>query len=441
MRGMRRARLLRVAQQPWLWLAVLAVIFLIRFPVKFLLEPPYLMDLEVYRHVAQRVVRGQAHQLYEPTTSELMVFKYAPCWALIWLPLAWLSAHASAVVWAALTVLWLVLACRVSLRLCHRAGVRAPPWLTVIAVILLVRALTAEFLNGQVNVLWALLVMAWLAAETSSHPWRAAAWLGLAISLKLPAAIVLFYLAVTRHWQAVGRTVLLVCAMNLIASVVLLPHEPARLLQHWLSVLWSSGAARAFEIGNQSLLALVGRFFSADPYHLNVLSLQPGGIVGVTLAMAVGMFSLVVLSHRTLGQPARLIVDSALLMVLMALCSPTAWIATYGALLLPLLLVGAFALTPSPHPWRSGWVLTTLVSLGCLSLMTHSSFWRAVGVRHLHGETYVFLVLMIFPWLALALFASLWAHPTPSTWQSSPVDRSRRRRPRPSRASHPGSRL
>ena len=36
------------------------------------------------------------------------------------------------------------------------------------------------------------------------------------------------------------------------------------------------------------------------------------------------------------------------------------------------------------------------------------NFWHAIGVRYFRGESYIFLVLMVFPWLGLALFAYLW---------------------------------
>ena len=47
---------------------------LLRFPVNFILHPPYLMDFEVYRSVALRLAAGETPHLYDPTTSELMLF-------------------------------------------------------------------------------------------------------------------------------------------------------------------------------------------------------------------------------------------------------------------------------------------------------------------------------------------------------------------------------
>ena len=389
----------------------LALTLLLRFPGNFLVWPPYLMDLEVYRTVADRLLHGDALRLYDPTTSELMPFKYAPCWALLWMPLAWLSSHAGAVVWATLTVLWLILACWGSLRLCRRAGLGTPPWVSAAVVIVLVRSITAEFLNGQVDMLWALLVIGFFVGNnghTSKRPWLAAGSLAFAIALKLPALIVLAYLVVRRHWHTVARVLALLLATNLGTSFLLAPAHPFVLFVRWLHVLQSSGVSRAFEIGNQTLFSLIARFFSADAYRLNLLDLSTPAVFLIGFLVCALLFSLIV--QRPRPQPhrcAQWLWDGALLTTLMVLCSPTAWVATYSALLLPV-VVAIAAITTYPRlVWRDvpSVILAALAVM--LSLMTHSSFWKALGIRYLRGESYVFLVLMILPFFALILFSLL----------------------------------
>ncbi len=393
----------------WLWLAGLGLGFLLRFPGNFLLHPPFLMDLDVYRAVALRVVQGQAAALYDPTSSAVMLFKYAPCWALAWIPLAWIPAQPAAVAWAALTVGWLVLSCWAGLELCRRAGVDDPPWLIVAAMFLLVRSLTAEFLNGQVDLLWGLLVIGFLLAEDAGRMWLAAALLALGISLKLPAAVVLLYLLLSRRWATAGRTVAWLVGFNALSSFAMQPGRPLHLFGDWIRVLLSSGAGRAFEIGNQSLLALLGRFLMAGPYGLHVASWPATMIVELYAATSLILLGLVVWPRQPAGERrTRLIYDGALLMVLMALCSPTVWVATYSALLFPAMLaLSNLWTTRRCFPSLLGSLAAGLLLLG-LSIMTHSALWRAIGMRSIRGETYVFLVLMILPWFALALFGTLW---------------------------------
>lgn len=393
----------------WVWLCGVALVFLIRFPIHFALSsPPYLMDFEVYRAVAQRVAEGEGSHLYDPTTSEAMMFKYAPIWALAWLPLAWTPAHAGAVVWMTLTVLWLLLACLGAHRLCEEAGLRAPPWISVVVAALLSRPLWAEFLNGQVDLLWALLVIGFLVATVKRQPWWAACSLALAIALKLPALIFLLALFVRRRIKAALRVCLIFAVLNVVACLFLDPAHPLQLAKDWAQVLWESGPSRAFEIGNQSLLALTSRFLSADGYQLNLLALPPLAVVLVTLGVSGVLFVTVVHHHPAQRQgQASWVFDGALLTIVMVLCSPTVWTATYSALVLPITVAASLALA-SPHTaWRSPSSAILALAVGTLSLMTHSSFWKMLGVRTFRHESYVFLVLMVLPWLGLALFAYL----------------------------------
>jgi len=395
----------------------LGLIFMLRFPVKFSLQPPYLMDFEVYRAAAQRIAQGGAEELYGPTYSKLAVFKYAPCWVLLWLPLAWIPSHIGPVLWASLTVLWLLIACGCAVRLCHLAGLRAPPWLPVVTVALLTRPLTAEFLNGQVDLLWALLTMGFLVADLSAQRTLAALLLAFAIGLKLPAIIFLGYLLARRRWDMVARVGCAFLAVNVFSSILLTPSRPFASLIAWPQVLWSSGASRAFEIGNQSLLTLAKRFLSDDPYELNLVTLPLPVVMGLTVLLAAVLFGLV-LNGRSSRQPEprRLAFDGSLLTLLMVLCSPTVWIATYSALLLPVSVAVACASTNPRQTWHRGVSAVLACAVLALSVMTHSWFWKALGIRSWRGESYVFLVLMILPWFALALFGYLWIqrrHPLP----------------------------
>lgn len=396
----------------WEWpaLGLLALILLIRFPVKFLLEPPYLMDFEVYRAVAERLMHDGAATLYHPTTSEVMLFKYAPCWALAWMPLAWIPARPGAVLWAVLTVVWLIASCRGAFVLCRRAGLSAPPWIAPAAAALLARPIMAEFLNGQVDLLWGALLIGFLVAETSSRRWWGPLCLAAAISLKVPALIVLPYLLVRGRWSVALRTLAALLILNLAAGFILSFPHPFRLFHDWAQVLWSSGSSRAFEIGNQSLLALAGRFLSPNPYDMNVLALPAPAVLLVAVAASALLFGAVVANARVrLAPPARLVWDGALLAIVMVLASPTVWVATYSALLLPTMLAVACAVGRLRDTCRHAPSMAAAVAVIGLSALTHSTVWKALGIRYFRGESYVFLVLMVLPWWALALFGYLWS--------------------------------
>ena len=394
-----------------IWIGFLSLVLLARFPGNYLFYPPYLMDLEVYRLIAQRVLHGQAAELYQPTTSGLMLFKYAPCWALFWAPLGWFPSHqAAAIVWATLTVGWFALGCHGAHRLCEAADLHPPAWSAWIVVSLLVRSVTAEFLNGQVDLLWGLLTIAFLRAALAQRLWRAAFFLSLAISLKLPALIFLPYLAARRHYRLVAQTVLLFVFVNAAASWLLNPHDPLQLAADWLGVLRASGPARAFEIGNQSLFAFLGRFCSADQYHLNVFALPVTAVVTIAGGLLAVLCAAILLPRPAarLNESTRFVWDAALLSIVMVLGSPTVWIATYSVLLLPVTLLVASVMNLLREAKRDPLSWLCVLGLICLSAMTHSGFWRAVGLSVFRGESYVFLVFMILPWFGLVLFLALW---------------------------------
>jgi len=386
----------------------LLLVLLIRFPIHFVLYPPYLMDFDVFRMVAERVAHGQSALLYHPTTSAVMMFKYAPCWAVLLLPLAWVPAQVAAILWTTLTVLWVGVAGLLIVKLCRLVELDPPPWLLVAVVSVLVRPITAEFLNGQIDVLWALLVISFVWADAHQQPWSAALWLSLAISLKLPSAIFLVGIIARGRLQPLLRTLTLLVGLNVAATILLQPFHPWSLFRDWAAVLWSSGTSRAYEIGNQTLLALMARFFSANAYHINLLALPPHAIPLLTTLVFIGLVAVAIMpGDRVASLERQRIFDGAFLTVLMVLGSPTAWIATYSALLLPM----AIAVCGLRRLHQVRWDLSSLllgVLLVALSAMTHATLWRRLGVTSIRGETYIYLVLMILPWLGLVLFASLW---------------------------------
>ena len=103
------------------------------------------------------------------------------------------------------------------------------------------------------------------------------------------------------------------------------------------------------------------------------------------------------------------IVDGALLSVFMVLFSPTCWVATYAALVLPLSVVLAILINNRRVVCRSFSLVTGALLLVILGALTNAKLWRFLGVRAIKGESYVYLVLMILPWFGLALAWTLWS--------------------------------
>lgn len=388
---------------------VLGAVLVLRFPVNFYLHPPFLMDFDLFRAIGQRLVAGQAAALYAPVGSAQSLFKYAPCWALGLWPFAFLSLTAGSILWALGAIACLLGTGYLALRLCQAYGLPHHPLLFYLAIGLLIRPVTAEFLLGQTNLVWGGLLCAFAWYYTQRRPGLAGLCLALAIALKLPAALILCWLALRREWRLTIWSLAWFFLLNGAAAVLLLPSNPGQLFDQWWQGLATSGPDRAFEIGNQSLLALTGRLLRNDGYGLNVLALPAHQVFWIAAAsQALLWLGLFWPSRRRSGPSQQAIFDLGLLTVLMALCSPTTWIATYTVALWPVTWGLAWLQSALRQRWPVWALLPPLGLTLAFSLMTHAKFWRWIHVHHYRGESYVYLVFMTLPLLGLSWVWTLW---------------------------------
>lgn len=404
---------------------LLSLTLILRYPVHFALQPPFLMDFEVYRAIAQRLLQGEGAHLYQSTNSAMMVFKYAPVWALIWTPLGRLTAHAAAVTWTLLSVLALLAALLMCSRLCRLMGIRYHPITAVPAVLIIVRPLAEEMGNGQVNLLWGCLVVGFVLAAATNRPWRAAVALAGAILLKLPALVFLPYLALSRQWRLLGHTLLMIGLALLGSCALIAPRDPLSLLGAWAHALMDNGTAYAFMIGNQSVLALLARAFTADGYGLNVLALPREALPWIALGLLACAMAVVALPARHRAPSSgRFLYDSAMLTVLMVIFSPSGFSATYTALLFPVFL-GLAAVAHLLGERRPDALALALACLAvALSLFTNRRMWSLFHLTSWRGEGYLYIVFMVLPLLGLALLGLLWRART-RICDSSPTGTSR----------------
>ena len=383
---------------------------LLRFPVKYALGTPFLMDYNVYRFAAELLRTGQGHLLYEVAYGEGMLFRYAPIWAVIWSPLGYLSTHAGAVLWGVSSVLWVVISLWCAARIALRLGFPLPVWAPIMALGLLSRPLLEEFGNGQADLWWLGVTSLFLWFELTDRPQRAALCLALSIALKLTSVVFLPYLFLKgrpqRAWQALGWLAVVLIAGAVAADPT---HPPNVLLGAWANSLAHWQPQLSFRIGDQSLLACLSRFLTADGYGLNLLSLSRGHVLALTLMVELMLFGVVLWPLRsTDGSVRRFLLDAGMLMIFMVFASPSGWLSTYTVLLLPLTVaIGATSAWLTRRPRDIGtWAL--MLAIGGFSVTMRNKFWQAIGIRYWHTEAYVYLVFMIAPLFALSLFGLLW---------------------------------
>ncbi len=388
-------------------LLLLAIVLLLRYSGNFLAHPPFLMDFEVYRTVALRVLHGQADQLYAPTYSSLALFKYAPVWAFAWVPFAVLSSHAGSVLWTTVSVAAFIAACALTQRVCRLAGLSSWAWAPIAATLLLTRVLNEEFLNGQTDTVWVLLMVLGVYGVLANRLWLGAISFALAISLKLPALLFVAYFLLTRRWKLAGQILAYAAVFNVAGSWCLAPQAPWKPLATWLQTLAASAPTRAFEIGAQSFVALCTRYLTADAYPLHLVSMPGPVAVGLALLVEVALFGWLVVSSRARQSRVHLVLDSAMLILMAALFSPTAWLATYTVLVAPLLIAMSLLATRLRRILRDAPSGVLLLAVLMMSWLTHRKAWLLFGIKRIASEEYVFLVVMTAPWFALALLAWL----------------------------------
>ena len=91
--------------------------------------------------------------------------------------------------------------------------------------------------------------------------------------------------------------------LNGTAAILLLPHAPGQLFAGWFETLRSSGPDRAFEIGNQSMLAMMGRLLRHDGFGLNVAALDHAAVFGITALLQLAIFAVIFWNHRAAAAP------------------------------------------------------------------------------------------------------------------------------------------
>jgi len=135
---------------------------------------------------------------------------------------------------------------------------------------------------------------------------------------------------------------------------------------------------------------MFGRFLTSDGYGLNLLSLSKAAILTLAPVVEGLLFLVVILQRRGNGYNlTRVIAETSMLVVLMVLASPLAWMATYTALLLPVFL--AVGQTYEMLRLRRCDVCSSALAAlaGFLAFLLKNTFWRAIGIFYWKSESYV----------------------------------------------------
>jgi hypothetical protein len=290
-------------------LAVLAVVSLVAvFTTRVSRKMP---DFDVYRTAGARALAGEP--LYRADDGHFQ-FKYLPAFALFAAPLAKAPAAAAKGAWFALSAILMLILLALSLQTIPK--IRRPPAVLVVVTFLAMAKFYAhELVLGQVNLLFAVVVVLAIVWLRRGRDAGAGVLLALAVVVKPYAVIFAPWLATRR-----SRTALLAMAGGLLI-VLLLPAARygwdgnLRLLNDWWHTVTATTAPNLTNQDNVSLSAMFTKWLGPG---------SPASILAaLTGAILLLLTGVVIAGRGTLPVPDTL--EGSVLLLLIPLLSPQGW--------------------------------------------------------------------------------------------------------------------
>jgi hypothetical protein len=273
--------------------------------------PREMADLRVYWTAAGRA--ADAEPLYRAADGHYQ-FKYLPAFAILTMPLGLLPWGAAKIAWFTLSAALLAALVPLGVRL--PVAWRRPGWVLVtITVVAMAKFYGHELVLGQVNVLFAVLVVLALHAMKSGREAAAGVLVALAIVVKPYAVIFLPWLAARR--QTASLATALVGFVVAIALPIPLYGVEGTVGLHtaWWRTVTESTAPNLTNADNVSLAAMYAKWLGAGPA---AAALAAASSLAVLAAAAV-----VFVLRRGVRFPEGL--EGALLLTCIPLISPQGW--------------------------------------------------------------------------------------------------------------------
>jgi len=316
-------------------LAFLTAVYLLRIRTG-------MADFAVNYRAGERLAAGET--LYQTADGHFM-FKYLPVSALLYLPLSALPLEAAKAVWFTGSLVALAGVFAVIARLVPQ---RRGSVVLVLSGLILAKYLLHELRLGQINILVTLVMLATVHAVArspgSGAEARAGALAGLAIALKPYAALLVPYLVITRRLRGLAALGVTLLALLTIPAAFYGVGGNLLVLRQWAHTLSQSTPTLLTNNDNVSIVAFFTKWLG-EPAR----ALVPTAVVLGLLAI---LTFVVVLRGRR--EPSAAVLDGALLLTLIPLVSPLGWDYTF---LMALLAVALILRHWTTFPRAARWIL------------------------------------------------------------------------------------
>ena len=285
-------------------LAALAALFAYKAAAK-------MPDYEVYWRAGVRA--AAAEPLYREEDAHFRL-KYLPAFAVLSIPAGLLPLTASKAVWFTVSVglIPILIALSLSLPRAHRR----PPWLLAgLTFVLMAKFYGHELILGQVNLFFAVLIVAAVLATTADRKVAGGLLFALAVVIKPYAVLFLPWLAAQRENRALLAAAAGICAALVLPVPIYGVHGTAALHLAWWQTVTESTAPNLLNADNVSLAAMFAKWLGAG----RTAALAATVSALLLAANAAAMFAI----RGRVVAPAGL--EAAMLLTLIPLLSPQGW--------------------------------------------------------------------------------------------------------------------
>lgn len=268
-------------------------------------------DFEVYRTAGARVMAAQP--LYRADDGHYQ-FKYWPAFAMVMAPFAWLPVVPAALIWFLVSIFLLsrYFDRAIAALPDRRHSARALFWWTLVICF---KFIVKELVNGQANVLMALLVFAGAMRVEQRRPLSAGVLIGLAVFVKPYALLVIPWLALAAGATAASTALAVIAAGLLVPAGVYGWAGNLAQLQAWYAGVVETTAPNLLLPENISFAAFWGKWIGAGPAAIRIAMF--------TSLAALLVPAIVWWRRQRNGRDAYL--EVSLLLLLMPLISPQGW--------------------------------------------------------------------------------------------------------------------
>jgi alpha-1,2-mannosyltransferase len=285
-------------------IAALAALFAFKAAAK-------MPDFEVYWRAGARA--HAAEPLYRDT-DEHFQFKYLPAFAVLCIPASLLPLTASKAVWFTVSAALIPILIALSVTLPSQRN--RPPWLlATLTFVLMAKFYGHELILGQVNILFAVVVVLSVRASMDRHTAAAGLLIALAIVIKPYAVLFVPWLLARREWRALTAAAAGVAVALVLPMAIYDLYGTVALHLAWWQTVTGSTAPNLLNADNVSLAAMFAKWLGVG--RAAALTATAGGVALLALVVAV------VAMRRGVSAPEGL--EAAMLLTLMPLLSPQGW--------------------------------------------------------------------------------------------------------------------